>query len=70
MANDNYEVTRENLLNLQVCSNVPPGRKAELDALVNALEICGTSAGWRLDYNIEPVECAANIGHWHYIFSC
>lgn len=64
-----YEITKMNLLNLQVCSKLPV---SEIEAAVNKYNPSGTSGGWILktEGNLAPVECSKGDGSKHYVFSC
>ena len=64
-------VMREGLLQLSVCSSIPPDRaKAELTDAVQAKHTAGTSNGWIYDDSMEPCECESYEGRWHYTMLC
>jgi hypothetical protein len=67
---DDFEITKESFLSMQVCTNIPPERKQDLNTLVNRSTISGTTNGWVLEESIEPVRCAEKEDCWHYIFVC
>jgi len=65
-------VIREGLLQLAVCSNIPPERaKAELTNAVHSMCMpSGTTSGWIYDDSMEPAECESYEGRWHYTMLC
>lgn len=67
----NFEVTREHVLSLQVCSNGPPEEMDKVEEAVRENHEAGTSAGWVLSREGEhaPVVCEKG-GRWHYLFLC
>lgn len=72
--NDKYEfeVAREHILALQICSNCPPSEMDKLEEAVRLHHESGTSAGWVLEKEGEraPVKCADHADRWHYLFLC
>jgi hypothetical protein len=64
--------TKENFLQMQICSNIPPERSEELEQHINQHYAAGTQAGWSLsaEEQYTPVQCASEPGCWHYIFEC
>ena len=63
---------RESFLSMQICTTIPPERKHTINAKLRecGLSVSGTTAGWVLDDDIEPVPCADISGRWHYICVC
>ena len=63
---------RESFFNMQICTTIPPEEKHTINEELrkSGLSYCGTSNGWMLDENIEPVECDEEEGRWHYICVC
>ena len=64
--------TQESIFNMQICTTIPPEKK---DTINNALQACGlnisgTTHGWCLDYETEPVQCAEYPNRWHYLCNC
>lgn len=67
-----FEVVRQTLLQLQVCSPIPPERSKELEFNVQQHFPAGTTNNWRLDdqEHMKPVKCWSTDGNWHYMFIC
>ena len=65
-----YEVMRETMFHLIVCSNYRPEEKHLLDLKVNQENTAGTSGGWQLKEATEPIQCESKEGFWHYVFAC
>lgn len=63
---------RESMFNMQICAAIPPEEKDTIDDELKkcGLSVSGTSNGWCLDYNVEPVKCEDYDGRWHYICVC
>lgn len=69
---ENCEITRSSLLNIQVCSKL--SEEETLEWLRKASP-AGTSANWGLqrkddDNYLAPVQCANDPERKHYIFVC
>lgn len=63
---------RESLLSMQICATIPPEEKETIneELIKCGLSVSGTSGGWVLDYDVEPVKCEDYEGRWHYIYIC
>lgn len=63
---------REDFFHMQICTTIPPEEKNTINAELreSGLSYCGTSNGWMLNEDIEPVKCDEEEGRWHYICSC
>jgi len=68
----NYEVTREGILNIQVCSNCPVDAMDELEKAVQTNNPAGTSYNWQIENegDLKPVKCDDDPNRKHYVFSC
>lgn len=66
-----YVITKMSLLNLQVCSNCPPGEIEKVEDAVKQHTPAGTENNWHVERggHLAPVECE-NGGRWHYVFTC
>lgn len=63
-----YEIAREGIFQMQICTNNP--NEGEISRFVFANFVSGTSAGWQLDRDYDPVVCGHDPTFKHYIFSC
>lgn len=63
---------KEGLLDMAICTSIPPELKHTInDKLMEyGLNISGTSLGWVLDEDTEPVPCQDYEGRWHYRCVC
>lgn len=63
---------REGLINMQICTTISPEEKHTINEELskNGLSDSGTTNGWMLDENIDPVKCDKEEGRWHYICVC
>ena len=67
---EEFEVIRESIIQLQVCTKIEPGNEEILSDLVSQKRPSGTSMGWQVDKNYKPVQCLNDNEKWHYILSC
>jgi DNA polymerase II large subunit len=72
MKTDAYEVIRMSILQLQVCSPIPPEESDKVEKAVQKNFPSGTRGNWRLETEgkVSPVKCSEKENHWHYLFSC
>lgn len=63
---------RENFVSMQICTTIPPERKGEINEKMRecGLAVSGTTSGWMLKEDVDPVPCADYEGRWHYICEC
>ena len=69
---DDCEILRSSLLNIQVCSRLP---EEETLQWLREKSPAGTSGNWQLqrkdsDGYLAPVQCAENPGRKHFVFNC
>lgn len=59
----------EGLLDAIACAPASMTRE-EVEAHVRANHVCGTSGGWMLAEDREPMECDQSPGRRHHVFTC